>query len=100
MRISDWSSDVCSSDLCSPLASIPVVVVLEIVDAALQLVDAGGGRSHRTRGGNAELAHLAAEVADVPADRLGDGHLHAAPGGAGRLDGQIARASVRERVGQ
>src|SRR3546814_2616227 len=58
MRISDWSSDVCSSDLCLPLlapgkayvASLPVKDANEMVKAgrSKELVDAiWGARAYR-----------------------------------------------------
>src|SRR3546814_16916271 len=76
MRISDWSSDVCSSDLC----------------------DAGGaGAAVGVRVGGDVLA-----ARNLPAGRRGNRHGVPAPGGgrpcaAGRRAVEIGRASGRER---
>src|SRR3546814_9533927 len=73
MRISDWSSDVCSSDLGG------------------RLVPAGRAVALQTRLGVGDLQHDAGGQLDVERDAL--------VGGDGRL-GPIGRASGRERVCQ
>src|SRR3546814_16967862 len=42
MRISDWSSDVCSSDLLAPLAAEGVVPQTELLSAQREVVDIQG----------------------------------------------------------
>src|SRR3546814_3704973 len=73
MRISDWSSDVCSSDL---------------VDAAAA---AGDGQAHALL-----VARRQGDLAALLGHRLGS-VLHQVQD---RLDQQIGRASCRERVCQ
>src|SRR3546814_14804988 len=68
MRISDWSSDVCSSDL-------------DDVDALAQ-------RAHLTR-----LRHATVDLRGEEADAAGDG-LH----GAVDLQGELARRSEDQRL--
>src|SRR3546814_5610410 len=82
MRISDWSSDVCSSDL---------VAGGEI--AGILRVHVGGQR--RAQGGRADDLGIArqARLADRPS-QMG------AERGRWRVAGQIGRASCRERVCQ
>src|SRR3546814_3610047 len=80
MRISDWSSDVCSSDL----------------QQALGTVGGGDRLQERRRGG---IAHVVDrdEVAALGADeRIGRAADHV----EGEPLGQIGRASCRERVCQ
>src|SRR3546814_13608427 len=43
MRISDWSSDVCSSDLRDPLGVVTPAVQAAVVDRLAHLEHAGGG---------------------------------------------------------
>src|SRR3546814_18539408 len=109
MRISDWSSDVCSSDLGGLAADLVLGLGLVREDVALVEphlhADAAGGRTG-----------LAEAVVDVGPQRvqryptfavpLGAGHLGAAEA-AGALDPdaegarlQLGRASCRERVCQ
>src|SRR3546814_17905149 len=101
MRISDWSSDVCSSDLVGVLdgldarnprlepANVRVVVLQRVVgeaDAA-----AAVGLDQRGRGALAEPQH------DQRLDLLGRTGLAEI---ADRGLGEIGRASCRERVWQ
>src|SRR3546814_1573044 len=74
MRISDWSSDVCSSDLCDPAGRAAA-------EAAVARLAAGGYRV---------IAVAAGPVTEPEAESL-DGLT---------LLGQIGRASCRERVCQ
>src|SRR3546814_14371525 len=73
MRISDWSSDVCSSDLDSKL---------ERNAACLRIAD--GGRGARIRHGND----------DIRLDRAFDGKLF-----ADALADRIDRGAVDDRIG-
>src|SRR3546814_5712177 len=74
LRISDWSSDVCSSDL---LGALGILVVLWAGD-------------HGFGPGRLEPAHL----------RIGDIHVEMDRGSEILSDPQIGRASCRERVCQ
>src|SRR3546814_4436615 len=95
MRISDWSSDVCSSDLAA--------LARDQQDAAV------GGRLDRALGANVgevghrEDVHDAPRVLRVRADVLAaDGLAHAAARAVASHDvlGKNGRASWRERVCQ
>src|SRR3546814_9251889 len=103
MRISDWSSDVCSSDLA-------FVIDVERQGAVAQLVDAIGGRYGEPR---REGARIARDIILPAAARVGAAGLGAhlprraiivEVAGArfvGRVEiGEIGRASCRERVCQ
>src|SRR3546814_5965113 len=115
MRISDWSSDVCASDLDSHRLGLDVVdphpvVALGgevhkafVVDHALPAVEAGGTRhrraDRRSRGGRVDVV-----VDPDPADRTGGVDDHGLedsaierPAGAPRAAGR--RVAVDEPVG-
>src|SRR3546814_10268039 len=77
MRISDWSSDVCSSDLRAAGAGRHAHASLRRLRWQLPLVGAGGGRGTRSR---------------WPRQRPVVPQFH--------RDEEIGRASCRERVGQ
>src|SRR3546814_11014858 len=98
MRISDWSSDVCSSDLQAPLhagreARTTTTAQVRILDARLQV----GGSQVLDRRAQADVA--AARLIGAQILRRGDIHARGQ-----RLDQQvlfeIGRASCRERVCQ
>src|SRR3546814_9400479 len=113
VRISDWSSDVCSSDLCRPppfAAARGHLLALAVVradagDAAQRLGDAVGGRlpgragrrhraaaDHAARPGPVRLAARRAPLARAAAVR----HVPAAPGG-----GAVPRPGpARRRAGK
>src|SRR3546814_6043858 len=76
MRISDWSSDVCSSDLVSPASAPP---------------------ARRSAGGQRSAARDRRPPAAQPRD---DGQPDPAQPGVGDPAQQIGRASCRERVCQ
>src|SRR3546814_14927624 len=90
MRISDWSSDVCSSDLPADpevaLAAGPLAVPLSGAGTEADLVHARG------EVGDGDRGRAARPVAGLGGDQLG---LHAVP-----RAGPIGRASCRERVCQ
>src|SRR3546814_15128714 len=107
MLISDWSSDVCSSDLAVLCARQPLgvrqrlvepaVAELQQEDALAQLDILGRDRERPVqmirRGPQVELA------LGVPPGEIGAGE-GPAPAGGGVPAEQIGRASCRERVGQ
>src|SRR3546814_4909021 len=80
MRISDWSSDVCSSDLLQRARRLP-----------------GGGAAHRCRDARRDPATDRGMVRPGD-DRGGWGAVR--PRQSERADPQIGRASCRERVCQ
>src|SRR3546814_18219626 len=91
MRISDWSSDVCSSDLATSMVGVP------LPEAAVALASFTGLKRRFEVAGTAgdvtvidDFGHNPAKIAATLAA------LHAFPG---RLL-EIGRASCRERVGQ
>src|SRR3546814_12975098 len=103
MRISDWSSDVCSSDLLQHVDVVLPVAAMEAdlhrLEAALQ--EAPRGLRHRLgiaqSAGGSVGAHLVVEPAKQPvAGQFGDlaGEIPQ------RQVEQIGRASCRERVCQ
>src|SRR3546814_20511263 len=80
MRISDWSSDVCSSDLTEGLAEHPEQVLGGIIDLLLALAPAQVGMHHvaldRTRPHNGDLDDEVLELARLKARQ--HGHLRTA----------------------
>src|SRR3546814_11814749 len=98
MRISDWSSDVCSSDLVGP----------ELAQGNLAADHAdGAGDGARlgddaVRGGGDEIAAGGREVAHRDDDRLaeGAGAAHLAPDGVGGDIGAAGARSEGRRVGK
>src|SRR3546814_6121072 len=83
MRISDWSSDVCSSDLRR----------------------GGGAVARRQRladlpAGHAAEREMGAALRRAAVQRPGDGRVRRGVGGLGPRARQIGRASWRERVCQ
>src|SRR3546814_15401094 len=102
MRISDWSSDVCSSDLLAVLFPplLPRVIVThtrpEPMLGLLRRLDGGPARTvahgYISRGGTLDVAGM------LFANRSNWAHL--AESAARLLNRQIGRASCRERVGQ
>src|SRR3546814_12925849 len=97
MRISDWSSDVCSSDLGG------IAAVLEPGDTFESHIDdtmtAGAGLNNR------DAVEFVVENAPAVIERLADLGVPFNPGEAGgerwhltQEGGQIGRAACRERV--
>src|SRR3546814_8298057 len=70
MRISDWSSDVCSSDLLPRHQGGDLLLLLGVATLALVVVDIAGDR--RQAGAAVVAGHQAAslEVVEIAADRL------------------------------
>src|SRR3546814_13163099 len=70
MRISDWSSDVCSSDLLPRHQGGDLLLLLGVATLALVVVDIAGAR--RQAGAAVVAGHQAAslEVVEIAADRL------------------------------
>src|SRR3546814_17180203 len=99
MRISDWSSDVCSSDLVGPAEGLGVLGGFA-VDAQLPTVGVGrreeDGRAGRELPRPAQVAVLLLEhglprLAELEVDRRG---------AAAALGQSLGRSSGRERVGK
>src|SRR3546814_2053253 len=96
MRISDWSSDVCSSDLLGDIAQARALAVDHQVAQLLQVVELAD-RLHAQAlsavvdlpGGHREVDRLQACVELVDTDVVG-----------GQAVREIGRASCRERVCQ
>src|SRR3546814_12912073 len=87
MRISDWSSDVCSSDL---VAAVRGADAIGIVGSRLRIVRAG--RTDRRRGADRERRIQVAETGPRPRLREGEAQL--------QLGRQAqARADVGQEVG-
>src|SRR3546814_20172424 len=102
MRISDWSSDVCSSDLHSSICLPALLVLCTVTGCSSRVswidVDASGCNQARVSAmnGDPELVHQMGAVCAVngktaAADRL---RCH------GNTLQEIGRASCRERVCQ
>src|SRR3546814_7781625 len=78
MRISDWSSDVCSSDLAAQVADQRIGfgngLVAEGLEARAGVGDRALQRLHRFIGGGERVAQIAHPRVDVAVDRpLGGG---------------------------
>src|SRR3546814_9952275 len=102
MRISDWSSDVCSSDLAAPgvdaddppgvggrEAAVETAEIEHVVEAAL----------HRGESFGDAVDHLCPHEIVIAEMRGGAIPPHAAAVAVEEV-GKIGRASCRERVGQ
>src|SRR3546814_13960171 len=100
MRISDWSSDVCSSDLLQGGAVLGAVAILQVDEA-----ETGQGQEGRQRGKARALRRADLAIAAVPGDadqrqilalaiaraQRGNARLVDAPRpGAGALPGAVA----------
>src|SRR3546814_14940535 len=93
MRISDWSSDVCSSDLPGMIEQIAVVLIV-FWRCALFLLALGGervaqGGIYITNGGHVDTA-------DCPSGL----HIDSGPPAGSDNANKIGRAACRERVCQ
>src|SRR3546814_15386958 len=93
MRISDWSSDVCSSDLLG-LGAAPVTPA--DCGATPTRFRTGGEGSEWNRTIGVSLPLLRSAIAWAP----GEGLTHAAPTYRTSRSAEIGRASCRERVCQ
>src|SRR3546814_6445487 len=101
MRISDWSSDVCSSDLVLPAAdaaarrAIPQQLRLRLADLALRLLRRRGARPRRAERGPAvrELYRRGARVADLDLSRA-PLRQAADDDGDGLADRRLARRDI------
>src|SRR3546814_15379584 len=105
MRISDWSSDVCSSDLFQfdafpvsliPLAVSQAVVPTESFTQEFQLISPSGGRLQWTTG--VFYFHSGTSYRPFRSDLLPGSIMAPVPGAFKSLE--IGRASCRERVCQ
>src|SRR3546814_13231810 len=107
MRISDWSSDVCSSDL-QRLAGCALRRLNEGEERAVALLPAAPGAEHGEIGGRQEEialrhARVIADAPQVPRRRQGAAVeilVELLPVDIDRPAIEIGRASCRERVGQ
>src|SRR3546814_20268071 len=111
MRISDWSSDVCSSDLSVQIATRPTAAVATPVTASSL---AHGPRQRRIeRRGNTILLALPAPLPPIGMATTGHAEVRTTPPhptlthganlaaqGYAHLRMEIGRASCRERVCQ
>src|SRR3546814_14056816 len=96
MRISDWSSDVCSSDLLGPFFVPPVGNVLDSTVRNVNMVTCGGQATIPIVAAVSRVSpvHYAEIVASVSSRSAG-------PGTRANIDEfKIGRASCRERVCQ
>src|SRR3546814_12161967 len=115
MRISDWSSDVCSSDLSAPAAPPPRAAIPHRTLGPLPDPQDGVEDRRRVGGGDDIVRHDAEgalEMAVGPAHRPGlddveeaeqaEGEQHGPGIDAGRNQGEppIGRATCRARVWQ
>src|SRR3546814_6934516 len=103
MRISDWSSDVCSSDLLQQAIKLLQLSNLELADYVEQELERNP-LLEREDDGAGEPADLPESQPEVPTDRTGVDRLTSAEsfaeGPEGPLDTEIGRAWCRERVCQ
>src|SRR3546814_12708536 len=105
MRISDWSSDVCSSDLCSPDEPfIKEAISRERADLPLGKIEYADLRQGR---GHLQIALLGEQPHHMVTPAVGPrliadaaGFIDVARPAPQRRVGKIGRASCRERVGK
>src|SRR3546814_13516159 len=102
MRISDWSSDVCSSDLVD--RSLHVLVAVEMAKAA---VGPGGGETGVMVDRGVEVGHGAGEIAllaphhahavvrSCPPGAHGAGALEVVAGEVGAAEGAVAVGTIQ-----
>src|SRR3546814_3341014 len=95
MRISDWSSDVCSSDLAFRVGGIHRQRRFDVGQSGVPVVEetVGAGAQHQDVGAVGRMGLGTAEIGDGIGVVADDGGGHRA------VDQQIGRASCRERVG-
>src|SRR3546814_18155512 len=109
MRISDWSSDVCSSDLIDLRGGEHKVAGNRRLATAGRLQVDCDGRSHRHRQLHAAVARClgtrdaeridaATDLALVAHDAVERGGVEVSPLRRGRAGGRLGRAPWRERV--
>src|SRR3546814_15136950 len=103
MRISDWSSDVCSSDLAGQLVDVTGTSIGKGFAGAMKRHNFGGLRathgvslSHRSHGSTGNNQ----DPGRVWKGKKMAGHLGAVRVTTQNLMGEIGRASCRERVCQ
>src|SRR3546814_7347137 len=94
MRISDWSSDVCASDLVEKRASLPSAGM-----RGRPVADAGSGGSPCPAGRDDAVSEARANTAclDLHVPRLGEEPKKEGPHGAGLLPG-VPRADYQIRT--
>src|SRR3546814_4028384 len=93
MRISDWSSDVCSSDLMARSDEGACMFLVDLPNPAIRTVRVIDTIDSSMPGGHAEVDTVDLRV---PADQM----LGASGEGFSYAQIQIGRAACRERVGQ
>src|SRR3546814_18530056 len=97
MRISDWSSDVCSSDLAMNVTSAPAPAgVDEAAVAGLEMVPSRLVRPPRAKASPVPLECRYLQTVDLPSAVHGTRNAVV----FGQVTGKIGRASCRERVWQ
>src|SRR3546814_16154800 len=101
MRISDWSSDVCSSDLPHPLYLPLKLDAAVLLDAAAhflpQRFDVGGRRLAEIQQ-EIEMFFRHLGVADCPVPATGGVNLLPGPGAGRVLEGRAAGAAPERRA--
>src|SRR3546814_19469986 len=106
MRISDWSSDVCSSDLVSGAANGAANIAGSVAGQGAASGNAAGSNAAASGAGALDAAGNVATTVNpgmVVKDAAGRtiGRVQSVKDGAnGRIDSAIGRASCRERVCQ
>src|SRR3546814_17842267 len=70
MRISDWSSDVCSSDLVNASFAKTIVPLDRIFQRPRIDIDRGGQLAYGVAGGDVATAHIAAQRQAVWLDQV------------------------------
>src|SRR3546814_1476641 len=89
MRISDWSSDVCSSDLEELVLLVDLLVEIIAPDQEIDRAVEIGSEAHFLGEG------VDRDVVALATDQVGSGEVRILVG-----EGEIGRASCRERVCQ
>src|SRR3546814_17037240 len=98
MRISDWSADVCSSDLIVGAGDLLRLFIPEIFAADRDLELARGKTEQRSVQVQLHLVErVVVRILAIVAIKRADDRFG---GPVGAVEGQIGRATCRERVGR
>src|SRR3546814_5067332 len=97
MRISDWSSDVCSSDLLTAVYDVALDVMGDIVNGG-QLVR--GGAACGGLGGGLKAHEVIIDLADILVGQIGDGRLGIGKGCCDRRIIIVAAAGITHKIGR
>src|SRR3546814_2648036 len=73
MRISDWSSDVCSSDLLTRAGELTYSVIPQLEQTLAQAEDASSKRMLKEEVNDGDIASVVSKWTGIPVDRMLEG---------------------------